>query len=580
MKKTLIFGLSLLALTACNKEDQNSKPLINEAGNLNLSSMQELTVAENFNWSASFQSELSISFHNPANLSVDEELIYILNSQDQTLAKTKVKNGIASFDVHLPSEGQYFLYLPFSGHKQLLTQEKSQRFDLSNSFVGPIGAKNFKSNSSSCTVCETPIINNLAELPVIPLGRQTIVHQSTVPGWSTTATDGKIEIWSTGFGGVPAQEGNQFFEINANLPGALYQELCLEPGSTITWSVWHRGRAGVDVAKVKIGGSVATATDQATMTDGKTAWGFYSGTYVIPASQTTTYFVFEAVSAAGGGSVGNFLDNFRISCDQDGDGVTDSNDDYPTDPSRAYRSFFPSAGKQIVAFEDLWPATGDYDFNDLVLSNKVEISRNANNELVDAQFTVSIDAIGAGLANGIGLLLRDENKAVLSNGAISSVNGDANMDPANSSGLIVSNNVFASISSYYQNNGFGPSKSPDTLRFTVNFGNNAGSELLPELYLFRSNDRSLEVHRSGFSPSASFDASRANTLDDNGDFKTANGLPWGIEIITEDSYDHALEKIDMVLAYPQFATWATSGGSQNTSWFLNPALESVFDTTP
>jgi LruC domain-containing protein len=578
MKKNIIFGLSLLALIACNKEDDQA--IQNAAGEQNVNSMQELNVADDFNWSASFQSKLEVTFTNPHNLSVEEELIYILDNNDNTLAKTRVKNGLASFDVYFPSNGQYSLYLPFTGHQQTLSKQAKQNFDLSQKMTGKRGTQFNKTNSSSCTVCETPMTNNLAELPVLPIGRQTIISQNSVPGWQTTATDGKIEIWSTGFGGVTAQEGNQFFEINANRPGALYQELCLEPGSTISWSVWHRGRAGVDVAQVKIGGSLATATVEATMTSGTSAWNNYTGTYAIPANQTTTLFIFEAVSAAGGGSVGNFLDNFRISCDQDGDGVADINDDYPTDPSRAYRSFFPSAGKQIVAFEDLWPATGDYDFNDLVLSNQVEISHNANNELVDAKFAVSIDAIGAGLANGIGLMLRNESKAVLANGSITSVSGNVSLDPANNSGLIVSNDVFASISSYYQNNGSGPSRTPDTLKFTVNFGANAGSELLPELYLFRTNDRALEVHRSGFSPSAAFDAVRANTIDDNGDFKTANGLPWGIEIITETSYDHALEKIDMVQAYPQFASWAASGGSQNTSWFLNPDAEKVFDTNP
>jgi LruC domain-containing protein len=433
-------------------------------------------------------------------------------------------------------------------------------------------------NGGVCTVCETPMTNGLAELPVITLGRQTITSASNVPGWETSASDNQIEIWSTGFNGVPAQEGNQFLEINANRTAALYQELCLEPGSTIRWSVWHRGRAGVDVAKVKIGSSLANATEQATMSDGKNAWGYYTGTYVVPTNQATTLFIFEAIStASGNNSIGNFLDNFRISCDADGDGVVDSDDDYPNDASRSYRSFFPSAGKQIVAFEDLWPSKGDYDFNDLILSNQVEISHNADNELVDAKFIVSIDAIGAGLANGIGMMLRDDNKASLAANSIQSISGDLSLDPNNPAGLILSNDVFATLSNYYQNNGFGPSQTPDTLRFTVNFNASAGSELLPELYLFRTNDRSLEVHRPGFPGTASFDASRFNTSDDNGDFKVADGLPWGIEIITSNSFNHPLEKIDIVEAFPQFANWASSGGAQNSTWYLAPESGKVFN---
>ncbi|MEO6150835.1 MAG: LruC domain-containing protein, partial [Mucilaginibacter sp.] len=54
--------------------------------------------------------------------------------------------------------------------------------------------------------------------------------------------------------------------------------------------------------------------------------------------------------------------------DQDGDGVNDDQDEYPKDPERAYTSYFPSKDAYAqVAFEDNWPAKGDYDLNDLVI---------------------------------------------------------------------------------------------------------------------------------------------------------------------------------------------------------------------
>ena len=87
-------------------------------------------------------------------------------------------------------------------------------------------------------------------------------------------------------------------------------------------------------------------------------------------------------------------------------------DDYPNDPTRTYRSYFPSSGHQTIAFEDLRPAMGDYDFNDLVLSQKVVIERNENNEIVDAQIKVSIDAIAGGLL--MVLLLYDEMRTIKS----------------------------------------------------------------------------------------------------------------------------------------------------------------------
>ena len=152
---------------------------------------------------------------------------------------------------------------------------------------------------------------------------------SNIPAWETTATDNIIEIWQSGFLSVPSQNGNYFAEINANQNAALYQRVCTKPGARISWSVWHRGRAGVDVGVVKIGGDIATAPIQTTMTTGNTAWVQYSGVYDVPADQGFTYFIFEAVSTASGSiGSGNFVDNIIIQeisqgfcLDTDGDGI-------------------------------------------------------------------------------------------------------------------------------------------------------------------------------------------------------------------------------------------------------------------
>lgn len=179
------------------------------------------------------------------------------------------------------------------------------------------------------TICLEPITNAGFESPVIAAGSYSIVNESTVPGWLTTATDNNIELWSSGFLGVPSFEGNQFVELNATQNSALYQALCLTPGSQISWSVRHRGRSGVDVARVRIGATLASATVQATMTTGNTSWGLYSGTYTVPLGQVSTFFIFEAVSTASGSiSVGNFIDDVQITVlstppclDSDNDGV-------------------------------------------------------------------------------------------------------------------------------------------------------------------------------------------------------------------------------------------------------------------
>jgi large repetitive protein len=187
-------------------------------------------------------------------------------------------------------------------------------------------------DSVECGGCTTdPFVNGGFEAPAIPAGSFTVT--GTLPGWQTTAADGQFEIWSSGFLGVPSAQGQQFVELNANLVSTFYQTFCLNGlGGTVNWSLKHRGRQGVDVAKVRIGSSLGTLVDQTTMTDGNSAWGSYAGSYTIPVGATSLIIAFESVSASGGSpSIGNFLDDVAIdikpNCvDTDGDGIPDTLD--------------------------------------------------------------------------------------------------------------------------------------------------------------------------------------------------------------------------------------------------------------
>jgi LruC domain-containing protein len=564
----IIFSFYIMsALISCSK---NQVALIDE----NLTKdMSQIIVNPNFDWSASLKGELIVSFNNPNNVSTEKEIINIVNSDGEVLKRAIIKDGIARFKLNLPQNKNYYIQLPVTGDKLIIEAVGTIEMNLGETISKANSLKS--TDAQSCTTCDNPILNPGGEFPAINSGF-SIIHQNNVLGWETTASDKRIEIWKSGFNGVPAQEGNQFFELNANMVADLYQELCLVPGSTIFWSVWHRGRSGTDVAEVKIGGTVASAVALKTMTDGNNEWGYYSGSYTVPLGQTSTFFVFSSVSSAGSRSVGNFLDNFEIKCDADGDGIPDDEDDDPGNGEVAFISYFPTSGKQVVAFEDLWPSVGDFDFNDLTMSNKVKISKDQNFNLLSADFIVSIDAIGANIHNGIGMMLYNENGSAFNSNIISSVSGDVSLDPSNLNGLILTNDIFETIDEYYQNNGTGPTSIPDTLKFTVNFNNNA-SDFIPELYMFRSGNRSHEIHRSGFPITSSMNQSIFNTVNDAGNFKTANGIPWGLEIILDGYFKSPREKVDMLEAYPQFEIWATSGGTQNPNWYLAPVSSKVFD---
>jgi hypothetical protein len=181
---------------------------------------------------------------------------------------------------------------------------------------------------NECAGCSTdPFTNGSFEIPAVAAGSNQQVNQATVTGWSTTAADGLIEIWGTGFNGVPAAAGNAFVELNATQNSTLYQNICLNGGGAfVLWSFKHRGRSGTDQADFKIGTSLGNLIPQVTATDGNTAWGTYNGIYRAPAGVTDLLLAFSVVSTAGGNqSIGNFLDDIQITviedCDTDNDGI-------------------------------------------------------------------------------------------------------------------------------------------------------------------------------------------------------------------------------------------------------------------
>jgi hypothetical protein len=144
--------------------------------------------------------------------------------------------------------------------------------------------------------------------------------QGTDPysGWATTAGDNNLEIWSNWTEGVPAYEGNNFAELNAFEPSTLYQIVTGIPASTtVNWHFAHRGRWGLDTMRLTItdlgsngifengfGDDTTLFTDVFSADD--TAWQVHYGSVGLLGNDVR--FGFEAISAAGGPSIGNLID--------------------------------------------------------------------------------------------------------------------------------------------------------------------------------------------------------------------------------------------------------------------------------
>jgi uncharacterized repeat protein (TIGR01451 family) len=251
--------------------------------------------------------------------------------------------------------------------------------------VGPHGVAIAAQDPSSCAPAVT-LVNGGFEEPGLNDGDRLGVHQSSVPGWSTTAGDGQIEIWR--FDAPAADTGSQHAELNANQVSTLYQDVASVPGQVLKWELAHRGREGTDVMRVQLGPPGGPLVQQgADIADGTAAWGHYSGLYTVPAGQTTTRFAFESVSSVGGASFGNFLDSVGL-----GNAACLITTKSVTNTSRA--------GTDAVA--------GD------VLEYTVEVSNHGG---VDAASVVITDAVPAGTTFVPGSI-------VASAGSISDIAGD------------------------------------------------------------------------------------------------------------------------------------------------------------
>ncbi|MEO5874442.1 MAG: hypothetical protein ABIS86_05570 [Streptosporangiaceae bacterium] len=144
-----------------------------------------------------------------------------------------------------------------------------------------------------------------------------------IPGWTSTATDGLVELWgprnarSNAGVEVVAAEGSQFAELNATQAATLYQDLPTTPGSTITWALAHRARAGgrapgMDTMQIRFGAPGGRLSGRTDLTDGSASWGRHNGSYVVPAGQTTTRVALVPTASSGGPSAGNFVDAVEV----------------------------------------------------------------------------------------------------------------------------------------------------------------------------------------------------------------------------------------------------------------------------
>lgn len=260
----------------------------------------------------------------------------------------------------------------------------------------------------------------------------------------------------------------------------------------------------------------------------------------------------------------------------DPDKPTTDPDDYP--PITAD----PTEG--TLAFEDLWPSQGDYDMNDVVVSYSTTFTLDKDNRIIGIKDVFTPLHEGGKLKSAFGYQLNT------SAGDIESVtieNGSSTAQQAN--GLETKQDkptilLFDDIAQAVKN---GP------ITVTIKLKGNMTLETMTRKLLYNpficvNVDGFVpavsrrEVHLTNYPPTSLADLSEFGRNDD----KTSlgkDGLPDGKSYyMTSDLHPFAIdlaitdyripdERVKIDDFYPEFTSWARSGGQTNTDWYLKPA---------
>jgi len=253
--------------------------------------------------------------------------------------------------------------------------------------------------------------------------------------------------------------------------------------------------------------------------------------------------------------------------DRDKDGIPDSEDVYPDDPTRAVKVRVPINSFSTVAFEDLYPIQGDADFNDYVLRVVNEEDLNAQGAVARIRGTYEHIARGAGYTHELnlrlptGLLGRYELRRYGYDGNIEytasgNLTGDINLMPTSST----------TLPSWNSRRGEKPEKGKKAELEIIldNPITRLGIGAAPyDIYIYVNNTK-REIHFLG-----------KYYKDDGTDkYLDPNGFPWAILI--PGNWKYPYERVDVRTSYVKFRSWYESKGGLDNDWYLYPNLDNVY----
>ena len=251
-----------------------------------------------------------------------------------------------------------------------------------------------------------------------------------------------------------------------------------------------------------------------------------------------------------------------------------------------------------LAYEDLWPWKGDYDFNDIVITYDFNVFKNVQEQVRHITATFTLYAFGASYLNGFGFTLPNVSPdAIISvTGARLKANSYINLIP---SGLEAGQTnatviVFDDAYDLMPHPGIGigvntdpsaPYVEPVSIVIEMSFLNNGtaapgGPVSFSQLnigsfnpFILVNQNRGVEVHLPGYPPTSLANESMLLSGENSSGslpssyYKTITNLPWAINI--PEVFHYPIEKQEITGTHLRFADWAESGGQLYPDWFKN-----------
>ena len=281
-----------------------------------------------------------------------------------------------------------------------------------------------------------------------------------------------------------------------------------------------------------------------------------------------------------------------------------------------YRVAVVNSGNSLVnnvpyflAFEDNWPETGDYDFNDVVIRLDSSMIVSKENHVKKLSLSGELTAMGASYNNGFAIQLEGiTNEDIDTDTLRFTINGTEVTTPLLESGtqnavLKISDDLWKHVNAggcwfFKTENGCTSQKEFQftiSLQFTRDISVNAFPQAPYKPFIFATEGtehgevfgsnpgRGLEIHLKNKTPTSLANTSYFGLAEDSTDlasgetYQTENGLPWAIAInaSTNSNWLHPREYVDILRAYPEFAEYVNSNGTENRSWFMEAKADST-----